>query len=80
MKKNFLILSVLCVMKQTEESEIVDQGKPDNICILTVDKDQKRVMRKYEQEGATIILSQEDGKWYSYVDVGDGNLSKKHSN
>lgn len=39
MKKNFLILSVLCVMKQTEESEIVDQGKPDNICILTVDKD-----------------------------------------
>lgn len=56
MKKNFIILSVLCVMfltgcstdyakvcqenieeynkkqvKQTEESEIVDQGKPDNI-------------------------------------------------
>lgn len=101
MKKNFIILSVLCVMfltgcstdyakvcqenieeynkkqvKQTEESEIVDQGKPDNICTLTVDKKQKRVMRKYEQEGATTILSQEDGKWYSYVDVGDGNLSK----
>ena len=63
-------------MKQTEESEIVDQGKPDNICTLTVDKKQKRVMRKYEQEGATTILSQEDDKWYSYVDVGDGNLSK----
>ena len=101
MKKNFIILSVLCVMfltgcstdyakvcqenieeynkkqvKQTEESEIVDQGKPDNICTLTVDKKQKRVMRKYEQEGATTILSQEDDKWYSYVDVGDGNLSK----
>ena len=101
MKKNFIILSVLCVMfltgcstdyakvcqenieeynkkqvKQTEESEIVDQEKPDNICTLTVDKEQKRVMRKYEQEGATTILSQEDGKWYSYVDVGDGNLSK----
>ena len=101
MKKNFIILSVLCVMfltgcstdyakvcqenieeynnkqvKQTEESEIVDQGKPDNICTLTVDTEQKRVMRKYEQEGATTILSQEDGKWYSYVDVGDGNLSK----
>lgn len=63
-------------VKQTEESEIVDQGKPDNICTLTVDKKQKRVMRKYEQEGATTILSQEDDKWYSYVDVGDGNLSK----
>lgn len=101
MKKNFIILSVLCVMfltgcstdyakvcqenieeynkkqvKQAEESEVVDQGKPDNICTLTVDKKQKRVMRKYEQEGATTILSQEDDKWYSYVDVGDGNLSK----
>lgn len=101
MKKNFIILSVLCVMfltgcstdyakvcqenieehnnkqvKQAEESEVVDQGKPDNICTLTVDKEQKRVMRKYEQEGATTILSQEDDKWYSYVDVGDGNLSK----
>ena len=101
MKKNFIILSVLCVMfltgcstdyakvcqenieeynkkqvKQAEESEVVDKGETDNVCTLTVDKEQKRVMRKYEQEGATTILSQEDGKWYSYVDVGDGNLSK----
>lgn len=101
MKKNIIILSVLCVMfltgcstdyvkvcqenieehnkkqvKQAEESEIVDKGEPDNICTLTVDKEQKRVMRKYEQEGATTILSQEDGKWYSYVDVGDGNWNK----
>lgn len=63
-------------VKQAEESEVVDQGEPDNICTLTVDKEQKRVMRKYEQEGATTILSQEDGKWYSYVDVGDGKWSK----
>lgn len=101
MKKNFIILSVLCVMfltgcstdyakvcqenieeynkkqvKQTEESEIVDKGEPDNKCTLTVDKEQKRVMRKYEQEGATTILSQEDGKWYSYTNVGDGKWSK----
>lgn len=101
MKKNIIILSVLCVMfltgcstdyakvcqedieeynkkqvKQTEESEVVGQGEPDNLCTLTVDKKQKRVMRKYEQEGLTTILSQEDGKWYSYTNVGDGKWSK----
>lgn len=101
MKKNIIILSVLCVMlltgcstdyakvcqenieeynkkqvKQAQESEVVGQGEPDNLCTLTVDKKQKRVMRKYEQEGLTTILSQEDGKWYSYTNVGDGKWSK----
>lgn len=63
-------------VKQVEESEVVDQGEEDNICTLTVDKEQKRVMRKYEKEGLTTILSQESDKWYSYVDVGDGNWNK----
>ena len=101
MKKNIIILSVLCVMlltgcstdyakvcqenieeynkkqvKQAQESEVVGQGEPDNLCTLTVDKKQKRVMRKYEQEGLTTILSQEDGKWYSYTNVGYGKWSK----
>lgn len=101
MKKNIIILSVLCVMlltgcstdyakvcqenieeynkkqvKQAQESEVVGQGETDNLCTLTVDKKQKRVMRKYEQEGLTTILSQEDGKWYSYTNVGDGKWSK----
>ncbi len=63
-------------VKQTEESEVVDQGEEDNICTLTVDKEQKRVMRKYEKEGLTTILSQESDKWYSYTNVGDGKWSK----
>ena len=43
-------------VKQTEESEIVDKGEPDNICTLTVDKEQKRVMRKYQYQLLSAVL------------------------
>lgn len=67
-------------VKHVEEYEIINKEDMDSICTITVDKEKKRVMREYAEEESgealTTILSMEDGKWYSYVNVGDGNWHK----